>query len=156
GNERFVRALEASGAPLSEQVVAMGIRLPDAKSRRGRRRKSEQAAQGSLHHRRRRSWRIVRLGRVVTASGASAPCSIQAMWSTLLRAFDASVVWQLVVTFFGVLAAALLAWWIERRQTAEERRQRAKRLTRVLVEGLRRNILVLCRMRDILHGDAKN
>jgi hypothetical protein len=44
-NEGLVRALEASRAPLSEQVVAMGIRLPDSKARRGgRRRKAEQAA----------------------------------------------------------------------------------------------------------------
>jgi hypothetical protein len=43
-NADLVRALEAARAPLSEQLVAMGIRLPDPKSRRGRRRKSEQAA----------------------------------------------------------------------------------------------------------------
>jgi len=43
-NEGLVRALEAARAPLSEQLVAIGIRLPDAKSRRGRRRKNDQAA----------------------------------------------------------------------------------------------------------------
>lgn len=43
-NEELGRALEASRAPLSEQVVAMGIRLPDAKAKRiGRRKKSESA-----------------------------------------------------------------------------------------------------------------
>src|SRR5688572_28712904 len=42
-NDGLVRALEASRAPLSEQVVAMGIRLPDAKAKRGRRRKTEAA-----------------------------------------------------------------------------------------------------------------
>jgi len=43
GNDGLVRALEASRAPLSEQVVAMGIRLPDAKAKRGRKRKVEAA-----------------------------------------------------------------------------------------------------------------
>src|SRR5687768_6680114 len=42
-NDGLVRALEASRAPLSEQLVSMGIRLPDPKSRRGRRRKGEAA-----------------------------------------------------------------------------------------------------------------
>ena len=42
-NDGLVRALEASRAPLSEQLVAMGIRLPDAKARRGRRKKVEAA-----------------------------------------------------------------------------------------------------------------
>jgi hypothetical protein len=42
-NDGLVRALEASRAPLSEQVVALGIRLPDAKAKRERRRKGEAA-----------------------------------------------------------------------------------------------------------------
>ena len=42
-NADLVRALESARAPLSEQLVAMGIRLPDAKARRGRRRKGEAA-----------------------------------------------------------------------------------------------------------------
>jgi len=42
-NELLARALEASRAPLSEQVVAMGIRLPDAKARRGRGRRGQAA-----------------------------------------------------------------------------------------------------------------
>ena len=42
-NDGLVRALEASRAPLSDQVVALGIRLPDPKSRRGRQRKGEAA-----------------------------------------------------------------------------------------------------------------
>ena len=42
-NADLVRALEAARAPLSEQVVAMGIRLPDAKAKRGRRKKTEAA-----------------------------------------------------------------------------------------------------------------
>ena len=37
------RALEAARAPLSEQLVAMGIRLPDAKARRRRWKKGEAA-----------------------------------------------------------------------------------------------------------------
>ena len=43
-NDGLVRALESARAPLSEQVVSLGIRLPDPKSRRSRRRKGEQAA----------------------------------------------------------------------------------------------------------------
>jgi len=43
-NDGLVRALEAARAPLSEQVVAMGIRLPDPKARRGRKRKGAEAA----------------------------------------------------------------------------------------------------------------
>src|SRR5262245_34643634 len=43
GNEELVHALEAARAPMSEQVVAMGIRLPDPKAKRGRRRKGEAA-----------------------------------------------------------------------------------------------------------------
>jgi hypothetical protein len=42
-NDGLVRALEASRAPLSEQLVAAGIRLPDAKARRGRKREGEAA-----------------------------------------------------------------------------------------------------------------
>jgi hypothetical protein len=37
GNDGLVRALESSRAPLSEQLVSLGIRLPDQKARRGRR-----------------------------------------------------------------------------------------------------------------------
>ena len=36
-NDPMVRALEAARAPLSEQLVSLGIRLPDPKTRRGRR-----------------------------------------------------------------------------------------------------------------------
>lgn len=43
-NEGLARALEASRAPLSEQVVAMGIRLPDPKAKKGGRRKKAEAA----------------------------------------------------------------------------------------------------------------
>mgnify|MGYP001618918768 CR=1 FL=1 len=43
-DDGLARALEASRAPLSEQVVAMGIRLPDAKARKGGRRKKGEAA----------------------------------------------------------------------------------------------------------------
>jgi N-methylhydantoinase B/oxoprolinase/acetone carboxylase alpha subunit len=43
-NEPLGRALEASRAPLSEQVVAMGIRLPDPKAKKGGRRKKAEAA----------------------------------------------------------------------------------------------------------------
>jgi len=39
-NDNLVRALEASRAPLSEQLVSLGIRLPDPKSKRGRPRRS--------------------------------------------------------------------------------------------------------------------
>ena len=42
-NTNLTRALEAARAPLSEQLVAMGIRLPDAKAKRGRKRKGEAA-----------------------------------------------------------------------------------------------------------------
>ena len=42
-NDGLVRA-EAAGAPLSEQVVAMGIRLPDPKAKRGGRRRKGEAA----------------------------------------------------------------------------------------------------------------
>ena len=40
-NADLLRGLEAARAPLSEQVVAMGIRLPDSKAKRGRKRKGE-------------------------------------------------------------------------------------------------------------------
>ena len=43
-NDGLVRALEASRAPLSEQVVAIGIRLPDPKTKRPGRRKKGEAA----------------------------------------------------------------------------------------------------------------
>lgn len=39
-NDGLVRALEASRAPLSEQLVSLGIRLPDPKAKRGRTRRS--------------------------------------------------------------------------------------------------------------------
>ncbi len=42
-NSDLVRALEASRAPLAEQLVKMGLRMPDRKGRRGRRRKGEAA-----------------------------------------------------------------------------------------------------------------
>ena len=35
GNNQLVRALEAARAPLSEQLVAMGLRLPSKRGRRG-------------------------------------------------------------------------------------------------------------------------
>ena len=38
GNEDLVRALESGRAPLAEQMIKMGLRLPDRKSQRGRRR----------------------------------------------------------------------------------------------------------------------
>ena len=40
GNAALVRALEAARAPLGEQLVEMGLRLPVAKGRSGRRRKA--------------------------------------------------------------------------------------------------------------------
>ena len=43
GNDDLVRALEAGRAPLSEQMVRMGLRLPDRKARRGRRPKETAA-----------------------------------------------------------------------------------------------------------------
>ena len=43
-NETMVRALEASRAPLAEHLVEMGVRLPDPKARRGRKRKAAGAA----------------------------------------------------------------------------------------------------------------
>jgi hypothetical protein len=44
GRDGLVRALEAARAPLSEQVVALGVRLPDRKAKRGRTRKGTEAA----------------------------------------------------------------------------------------------------------------
>jgi hypothetical protein len=44
-NDAMARALEAARAPLSEFLIAMGLRLPDRKPRRGgRRRKGTEAA----------------------------------------------------------------------------------------------------------------
>lgn len=40
GNDAMVRALEAARAPLAEHLVSMGLRLPDPKSRRRRRKAS--------------------------------------------------------------------------------------------------------------------
>jgi len=42
-NDAMVRVLEAARAPLAEHLVQMGIRLPDHKAKRGRRRKGEAA-----------------------------------------------------------------------------------------------------------------
>jgi hypothetical protein len=39
-----VRALEAARAPMAEHLVAMGVRLPDAKARKPRKRKAVSAA----------------------------------------------------------------------------------------------------------------
>lgn len=39
-NEAMVRALEAARAPLAEHLVGLGLRLPDRKARRPRRRKA--------------------------------------------------------------------------------------------------------------------
>lgn len=35
-NDAMVRALEAARAPMGEHLVSMGLRLPEAKTRRGR------------------------------------------------------------------------------------------------------------------------
>lgn len=43
GRDGLVRALESARATLSEQLVELGVRLPDAKAKRGRRRKGEAA-----------------------------------------------------------------------------------------------------------------
>ena len=43
-NDPMVRVLEAARAPMAESLVAMGIRLPDRKAKRGRRRKGTDAA----------------------------------------------------------------------------------------------------------------
>lgn len=40
GNAALVRALEAARAPMGEQLVEMGLRLPVSKGRGGRRRKA--------------------------------------------------------------------------------------------------------------------
>ena len=42
-NESLVRSLEAARAPMAECLVSMGIRLPDRKAKRGRRKKGEPA-----------------------------------------------------------------------------------------------------------------
>jgi hypothetical protein len=39
-NDPMVRALEAARAPLAEHLVEMGVRLPDPKARKGRKRKA--------------------------------------------------------------------------------------------------------------------
>ena len=43
-NDAMVRVLEAARAPLAEHLVSMGVRLPDQKARRSRRRKSQPTA----------------------------------------------------------------------------------------------------------------
>jgi hypothetical protein len=43
-NDAMVRALEAARAPLGEHLIAMGLRLPDRKARRGGRRRKGEAA----------------------------------------------------------------------------------------------------------------
>jgi predicted ATPase len=43
-NEAMLRALEAARAPLAEHLVSMGVRLPDAKARKPRKRKAVSAA----------------------------------------------------------------------------------------------------------------
>jgi N-methylhydantoinase B/oxoprolinase/acetone carboxylase alpha subunit len=43
-NGEMVRALEAARAPLAEHMIQMGVRLPDPKARRGRKRKAVGAA----------------------------------------------------------------------------------------------------------------
>jgi N-methylhydantoinase B/oxoprolinase/acetone carboxylase alpha subunit len=43
-NDTMVKVLEAARAPLAEHLVEMGVRLPDAKARRGRKRKAVGAA----------------------------------------------------------------------------------------------------------------
>jgi hypothetical protein len=44
GDTAMQRALEAGRAPLATQLVELGLRLPDAKSRRGGRRKKAETA----------------------------------------------------------------------------------------------------------------
>ena len=39
-NDNMVRVLEAARAPMAEQLVSMGVRLPDPKAQRGRKRKA--------------------------------------------------------------------------------------------------------------------
>ena len=43
GNEELVRVLEAARAPMSEQMIKMGLRMPDRKARRGRGKSTEAA-----------------------------------------------------------------------------------------------------------------
>jgi len=43
-NEPMVRVLEAARAPLAQHLVEMGLRLPDPKARKGRKRKAVAAA----------------------------------------------------------------------------------------------------------------
>lgn len=42
-NDAMMRVLEAARAPLAEHLVSMGVRLPDQKAKRGRRKKGQAA-----------------------------------------------------------------------------------------------------------------